>query len=65
VVGKQHFIGPCCHHLQGEVNGIGKKGHVYIGPECKRVLSLLVNRKQEGGSMAASDTSSQRGTHYF
>jgi hypothetical protein len=26
VVGYKWFGGPCCFHLQGEVNGTGKKG---------------------------------------
>jgi hypothetical protein len=35
VVGYQHFIGPCCLHLQGEVTGAGKGG-LEIGKEYKR-----------------------------
>jgi len=36
VVGYQHFRGPRCLHLQGEVTCIGKFGKV-IGQECKWV----------------------------
>jgi len=28
-VGYQHFGGPCCLHLQGEVTGAGKRGKIY------------------------------------
>jgi hypothetical protein len=38
VVGYQCFRGPCCLHLQHEVNGAGKGG-IYIGREYKTGLS--------------------------
>jgi hypothetical protein len=35
VVGYWCFRGPYCLHLQGEVNGDGKKGHIYrLGNHC-------------------------------
>jgi hypothetical protein len=38
IVGYQHFRGPSCLHLQGEVNGTGKDG-VYIGLKMETAMS--------------------------
>jgi hypothetical protein len=46
VVGYQCFRGPGCLHLQGEVNGAGKRG-IDRGREYKRGYSLADSRKQE------------------
>jgi len=35
VVAYQHFIGPCCLHLQGEGTGSGKNS-IDMGLECRR-----------------------------
>jgi len=35
MVGYHHFVGPCCLHLQGEVNGTGK-GNIEIGRKFMR-----------------------------
>jgi hypothetical protein len=39
VAGYQHFVGPCCLHLHGEVTGDEKNGHrcrpgVQVGNTC-------------------------------
>jgi len=36
VVGYQHFTGPCCLHLQGEVASMGENS-IYTGPGWRGV----------------------------
>jgi hypothetical protein len=43
----QHFRGPCCLHLQGEVNGTERKG-IGIGLEYKRVSGSGSQYRGEG-----------------
>jgi hypothetical protein len=47
MIGYQRFRGPCCLLLQGEVNGIGKKG-IDIGMEYKRGAQSCNEQKWEG-----------------
>jgi len=57
VVGYQHFRGPCCLHLQGEVARIGKKG-IGIGPDWRGAAGAV--RVHRWSDPAASATSVRR-----
>jgi len=47
VVEYHHSIGPCCLHIQCEVNGSGK-GCIDLGRENKVVEAMWVSRKWGG-----------------
>jgi hypothetical protein len=48
VVGYQHFGGPCCLHLQGEVTGdMKKKGHRYRLTEAEESLRRSKHRQKD------------------
>jgi hypothetical protein len=49
VIGYQCFGGPCCYHLQGEVNGAGRKGICMVLEwSAIREQSSEAKRKWEG-----------------